>query len=137
MGYFDKQVYQSNQQNRETRQIFTLIAKPGIYKFEYVIRLGINMYLKKSSEFTGFIGFRTIKSGEFEAKAGQIMYIGMLNIDATGKREGLNSIFAGKIRYINESWDPSAENIDFVREQIPELKDANIIHYPITVEFQK
>jgi hypothetical protein len=134
----DEQIYQEqqNNDNYEIWQIFTLPVDPGPRKFEYTIYAN-GILLVKVGANNGFLGFWPIKSSEFEAKAGQFIYIGMLNFDAVGKRDGLSALFAGDISNVKQSWEPSAENIAFVREKIPELKDVNIIPCPITVEFEK
>lgn len=133
-GGHEWQAYNVNKtsENTEVWQIFTLSAEIGYYKLD-----DFRLYTGNGAELTpNKILTRktwTAKSELFEAKAGQFIYVGMINVNATGKRDGMGSYLFGQINHITYSWESSPDNIKIIRENISELKDIEIIYQPLTV----
>jgi hypothetical protein len=119
------QIYQIRRDGNkiERWQIFTMPLKPGRYRFGMSINAGIDKYLRK-----GLGIFWPITSSVFEAKAGEFIYLGRMKVETIKKRGGADE------EDVAVTWDSLIENLDFVREKIPKLKDVEIIHVPITIE---
>ncbi len=62
------------------------------------------------------------------------IYLGRMKVETIERRGGVGGFLFGRIGDVDVTWDSSLENLDFVREKIPELKDVEIIHVPITIE---
>ncbi|MCK5269694.1 MAG: hypothetical protein KAJ46_02875 [Sedimentisphaerales bacterium] len=127
------QVYQTkqNEDNHELWQIFTLPVKPGRYRFNSALVIGSSVLSPRKT----FGDYWVASSSEFDAKAGEYIYIGMMNVDTASKRKGIGKFLFGSVSSIKNSWDSSSEHIDFIRQKIPELKNVEIVHQPINVEF--
>ncbi len=133
MTGLEYQIYQTkqNEDNYELWQIFTLPVKPGRYRFNSALKIGPYTLSPRKK----FNDLWVVSSSEFDAKAGEYIYIGMMNVDAVGKRKGVGGFLLGSIGGVKNSWDSSLKHIEFIRQKIPELKNVEIIHQPINVEF--
>ena len=120
--------YQTNLDNYESWQIFTFSYEPGQYKIKGIYPfVGGDIYSRRWEK-------NNASKDYVDAKAGQYIYLGNINIDAISKRNALGGFFAGEYAGFKFSWDTSPEHIEFVRKSIPQLNNEEIIYRPVDVE---
>ncbi len=132
MTGFEPQIFHStrNEDNCEWWQIFTLPVKPGVYKLEgFYLLVGMNM-LKENPLSCGI----SLPKNVIEAKCGEFIFLGRMNLDIVDKSSGLADFISSSYSAVY-SWDSSPDNIDFIRKQIPQLKNVEIADKNLSFEF--